>query len=64
MDDVQAVRQVLKRINDAWLAGPPEAIPGALDGCFHDAIVFAGPGFQTLGGGKAACIQSYANVRK
>ncbi len=64
MDDVQNVRQLMKRINDAWLVGLPDAIPAALEGCFHDAIVFVGPGFRTLGGGKAACIQSYADFMR
>ncbi len=61
MDDIQAVRQLLERINNAWLQGPPDAIPAALEECFHDRIVMQGPNFQNLAEGKAALIQSYVD---
>ncbi len=64
MDDVQAVRQLLTRINDAWLKGAPDAIPAAMEGCFHERMVVQGPEFQTLAEGKPACIQSYVDFMR
>jgi|SRR5436190_4834569 len=57
----EEIRLLLKRINDAWLQGRPEAIVATLNDCFHDGIVIKGPSFQTLGRGKEACVQSYVD---
>jgi hypothetical protein len=59
--DEESVRELVARINDAWLKGRPEDIPSALDGCFHEQMTIKGPDFQTIGSGKEACIRSYSD---
>jgi len=60
--DREEIRQLLERINNAWLKGPPEQIPAVLGECFDDRMVVKGPGFQALGsGGKDGCVQSYVD---
>ncbi len=46
-------------MNRAWLEGPIEELPAALDACFHPAMVIRGGDLQVNGAGKEACIQSY-----
>ena len=57
--DEQAIRDLIRAMNDAWMAGPVEDIPAALDQCFHDDIVIRGADLSITGRGKEACIQSY-----
>ena len=60
--DKAQIRLLIDRINDAWLKGPPEQIPAAMEDCFHNQMVIrGGPDFQLMAGGKAACIQSYTD---
>ena len=60
-NDAETVRELVTRINDAWLKGRAEDIPSALDACFHERITIKGPDFQTVGNGKEACIRSYSD---
>jgi Domain of unknown function (DUF4440) len=60
-DDRQAVTQLLRRINDAWLKGNPDDIERTLEACFHDDIVIKSPRFEPLAKGKRACIASYVD---
>ncbi|HEY2012749.1 MAG TPA: DUF4440 domain-containing protein [Bryobacteraceae bacterium] len=57
--DREEIELLLQRINESWLMGYPEEMPAKLGECFDDAMVIKGPGFATVGTGKAACIQSY-----
>lgn len=60
-DNEQAIRELVGRINNAWLKGRAEDIPSELDGCFHTQMTIKGPDFQTMGKGKEACIRSYTD---
>ena len=60
-DDREEIRLLLNKINDAWLAGPPDGIPGVLNECFSADMVIRGPGFQAMGRGKEACVKSYVD---
>ena len=57
--DEQQIRELIDRMNRAWLEGPIEDLPAALDACFHPAMVIRGGDLQVNGAGKEACIQSY-----
>lgn len=59
--DEQAIRDLIDRMNRAWLEGPVEELPTALDACFHPAMVIRGGDLQVHGVGKEACIQSYVD---
>ena len=64
-DEEQEIRLLLERINSAWLKNPPDAIPAALEDCFHESMVIQGPGFQSMGeGGRDACALSYADFMR
>jgi|SRR5690348_689682 len=60
-NDSEEIRLLLNKINDAWLKGPSEKLPEALSDFFHVGIVIKGPGFQTMGRGKEACVKSYVD---
>ena len=60
-DDREEIRLLLNKINDAWLAGPPDGIPGVLNECFSADMVIKGPSFQAMGRGKEACVKSYVD---
>ena len=57
--DEQLIRELIDRMNRAWLEGPIEDLPAALDACFHSTMVIRGGDLQVNGAGKEACIQSY-----
>jgi hypothetical protein len=57
--DEQLIRELIDRMNRAWLEGPIEELPAALDTCFHPAMVIRGGDLQINAVGKEACIQSY-----
>src|SRR5437763_16948923 len=57
--DEQLIRELIDRMNRAWLEGPIEDLPTALDACFHSTMVIRGGDLQGNGAGKEACIQSY-----
>jgi len=59
--DVEQIRDLLERVNDAWLKGRPDDLERALDGCFHPEAVIKGPGFRQMGKGERECIKSYAD---
>jgi uncharacterized protein (TIGR02246 family) len=59
--DADDIRQLIRNMNDAWLAGPVEDIPARLDPFFHDDMVIRGADLQVAGRGKDACIQSYVD---
>jgi len=54
-----AVRDVLFRINGAWMNKRGDAISHALERCFADDIVTRGPGFVLAGKGRESAIRSY-----
>ncbi|UCE19548.1 MAG: nuclear transport factor 2 family protein [Gemmatimonadota bacterium] len=51
----EEIRQILKRINGAWMNGHPER----LQDYFHDDMVISQLGIGRIGIGRQACIQSY-----
>ena len=59
----EAVRAVLQRINNAWLTQEPDNIADAMAPCFHEQVVFVGPGFAPIVQGKQASLQSYVDFR-
>jgi hypothetical protein len=52
---IEELRQVMKKINQAWLKGRPQE----LQAYFHPDIHFTGPKLETLASGRAVCIESY-----
>lgn len=62
--DQEEIRKLLESINEAWLVNYPDQIPRAMEDCFDERMVIKGPNFQTVGAGKAACIQSYVDFVK
>ena len=54
-----AIRDLLSRINDAWLKQRGEAMTSALNECFAEDVVMRGPGFAFLGKGRDLVVQSY-----
>jgi hypothetical protein len=57
--DEQLIRELIDRMNRAWLEGPVEEMRAALEACFHPAMVIRGGDLQPHGAGRDACIQSY-----
>ena len=51
----EEIRQILKKINEAWVNGNPEK----LQEYFHEDMVIAQLGFGRVGTGRQACVQSY-----
>jgi Domain of unknown function (DUF4440) len=61
----EEVREILGRINEAWLKGRPEDLTGALSDCFSEDVVFAaGPAFQVVARGREACVAGYADFMR
>ena len=63
-DQAEAVRAVLERINSAWLTQEPDRIADAMAPCFHEQVVFVGPGLVPIVQGKQAGVQSYVDFRR
>jgi ketosteroid isomerase-like protein len=57
--DEQEIRALIDRMNRAWVEGPIEELPAALEQCFHPAMVIRGGDLEPHGAGRDACIQSY-----
>jgi hypothetical protein len=57
--DQTAIRDLLSRINDAWIKQRGEAMTAALNECFAEDVVMRGPGFAFLGKGRDLVVQSY-----
>ncbi len=57
--DEQQIRELIDRMNRAWLEGPIEEVAAVLDTCFHPAMVIRGGDLQINSAGKEECIQSY-----
>jgi len=57
--DQIAIRDLLSRINDAWLKQRGEAMTATLNDCFADDVVMRGTGFAFLGNGRDFAVQSY-----
>ena len=55
------VRDVVERMNRAWLEGTIEDLPAALEECFHPAVVIRGGDLEVHGVGRDACIESYVD---
>ena len=54
MDDDEAIRELTRRINNAWLTRRTDELVG----CLHPAMVIAAPGLQVRVEGREACIKS------
>jgi uncharacterized protein (TIGR02246 family) len=53
------IRDLLSRINDAWIKQRGDAMTAALNECFAEDVVMRGPGFVFLGKGRDRIVQSY-----
>jgi ketosteroid isomerase-like protein len=64
------IRDLLSRINDAWINQRGQAMTAALNACFAEDVVMRGPDFVLVGQGRDFAVQSYqdfvrqAEVRK
>jgi hypothetical protein len=56
-----AIRDLLSRINDAWIKQQGEAMTTALNECFADDVVMRGPDFAFIGKGRDLVVQSYCD---
>ena len=54
-----AIRDLLSRINDAWIKQRGEAMTTALNECFAEDAVIRGPDFAFIGKGRGLVVQSY-----
>lgn len=54
-----AIRDLLSRINNAWIKQRGEAMTVALNECFAEDIAMRGPGFALIGKGRDFAVQSY-----
>jgi ketosteroid isomerase-like protein len=59
--DESAIRDQLKRINDAWRHHRGDAMTSVLSECFASEVVMRGPGFSLAGKGREAAVQSYVD---
>jgi hypothetical protein len=57
--DQLAIRDLLSRINDAWLKQRGDAMTATLNECFAEDVVMRGSGFVFLGKGRDLAVQSY-----
>jgi len=57
--DQTAIRDLLSRINDAWIKQRGEAMTAVLTECFAEDVVMRGPDFAFLGQGRDLVVQSY-----
>jgi ketosteroid isomerase-like protein len=57
--DQIAIRDLLSRINDAWLKQRGEAMTATLSECFAEDVVMRGSDFVFLGKGRDLAVQSY-----
>ena len=57
--DRETILLLLAEINQIWLTHSPEEFPALMGGLFDERMVIRGPGFQTMGTGREACIGSY-----
>jgi hypothetical protein len=58
--DESAIRDQLKRINDAW-QHRGDAMIAILNDCFAEDAVMRGPGLSLAGKGRSAVVQSYVD---
>jgi ketosteroid isomerase-like protein len=69
-EEQNVIRDLLSRINDAWINQRGEAMAAALNACFAEDVVMRGPDFVFVGQGRDFAVQSYqdfvsqAEVRK
>ena len=54
-----AVKDVLSRINNAWIKQRGDAMTAALNECFAEDVVMRGPDFGILAEGRDALVRSY-----
>ncbi len=57
--DQIAIRDLLSRINHAWLKQRGEAMTATLNECFAEDVVLRGSGFAFLGKGRELAVKSY-----
>jgi hypothetical protein len=56
-----AIRDLLSRINDAWINLRGEPMISALNECFAEDVVMRGPDFAFIGKGRDLVVQSYCD---
>ena|ERR1700756_3951092 len=56
-----AIRDLLSRINEAWINLRGESMIAALNECFAKDVVMRGPDFAFLGKGRDLVVQSYCD---
>jgi ketosteroid isomerase-like protein len=61
VDDREQIRELIERMNRAWLEGPMEDLPAALGACFHPAMVIRGGDLEVHGSGRDECVASYVD---
>ena len=54
-----AIRDLLARINNAWINQQGEAMIATLKDCFAEDVVMRGPDFALIGKGRDFLVQSY-----
>jgi ketosteroid isomerase-like protein len=54
-----AVRDLLNRLNDAWIKQRGEPMTSTLNECFAEDVIMRGPDFDVLGKGRDPVVQSY-----
>ena len=59
-DPKEEIRQLLKKINRAWIEGQTEI----LNEVFHEDMMIVSPDFQILGRGREACVKSYKDFMR
>lgn len=57
--DQISIRDLLSRINDAWLKQRGAVMTATLNECFAEDVVMRGTGFAFLGKGRDFAVQSY-----
>jgi uncharacterized protein (TIGR02246 family) len=57
--DEGAVRELLSRLNEAWMHKHGEEMSDVLRKCFADDVIMRGPGFSLAGRGRDLAVQSY-----
>jgi hypothetical protein len=59
--DESAIRDQLKRINNAWQQHRGDAMTAILNNCFAEDAVMRGPRFSLAGKGRSVAVQSYVD---
>ena len=58
------INNLVRTINDSWLANTTDEIPKILANCFHEDMRITGCNLETLASGREASIRSYIDFIK